>query len=417
MDNQKNTPEISELPPPWDPELEFTALEVQHAGDGSERPQAEAISVSSVWQMDSPQAADDALAGKASSSGKEGTSAFVYRRDGHPNDRNLAGKLAKLHAAEAACVTAQGMSAFAAIALSCLKPGAKVWIGDELYGKTSKLFLSDMQHWGVQVHLFDTCSKEDLERLASNEVDLVIAETITNPRIRVPDLSELARVTHKAGGRLVIDNTFATHLIARPLVFGADFVIESLSKQVNGHSDSMLGLVCGSDAKAMQPVSDAIKTFGLASSPLDCFLTHRGLLSLGLRVERACKNALALARALETLHVIRVDYPGLTTHPQHELAKRQFQGGYGWMLTINLDIDRKTVDEIFQRLKPEIQFVPSLGDASTTISHPCTTSHRGYSHEQRNALGIGEGTIRISCGVEPTEQLVEKFISVLRDFC
>jgi cystathionine beta-lyase/cystathionine gamma-synthase len=400
-------------PPPkpmrWSDELELLALSGGEQPPGDARPQAEDISVSSVWQMESPESADQAL-GEATAS----EAAYVYRRDGHPNERNLSRKLAALHSAASAALCAQGMSALASVAWTVLRPGARVWIGNELYGKSSKLFGTELPRWGVEVMYFDPCSEEDITGLRESQTDLVLVETMTNPRLRVPDLGKLAEATHAAGGRLLVDNTFATHLLARPLTLGADLVVESLSKQVNGHSDSMLGLVCAAERDLMRRISDTISTFGMASSPLDCFLTHRGLISLGLRVERACRNALSLAKALDQLPDVRVDYPGLSHHPHHYLAARQLRGGFGWMLTITLDVDRRQVTRLLERLKPEIQFVPSLGDACTTISHPATTSQRGMTPEQRAALGIHEGTLRISCGIEPTEALVARFLGVLK---
>ncbi len=396
---------------PWPEELETWAIANQSAsghesGDGGQRPQAEAISVASVWQMESPAAADQALSGESA--------AFVYRRDGHPNERALAGKLARLHAAQRALLTAQGMSAIAAIALAVLKPGAKVWIGNELYGKSTKLFAVDLQRWGILTRLFDPTCLQDIDELSQSSIDLVLIETLSNPRLRIPDISAVAQATHCAGGLVLVDNTFATHLICQPLPLGADLVIESLSKQVNGHSDSMLGLIATNDAGLADRIQQIISSCGMASSPLDCYLTHRGLMSLAVRMERACSNALALAQALSGLgNVLSVDYPGLEEHAQHALAQRQFRGGYGWMLSFTLDIPRERVQAVFQKLQPEIAFVPSLGDVCTTLSHPASTSHRAIDPDTRNALGIREGTIRVSCGVEPCDWLIQKFVRAL----
>ncbi len=394
---------------PWDFSLEYQAIASPSSSAnpyGSTkfpRPQAESISVASVWQMESTQAADEALAGEGD--------AFVYRRDGHPNERTLAEKLALLHAATKAVITAQGMSAIGAVALATLSPGSQVWIGDELYGKSSKLFSAEMNRWNVSTRSFDVTSKQAIAELRSSRVDLVLIETLSNPRLRVPDVANIAEATHLAGGQLLVDNTFATHLLCQPLTLGADLVIESLSKQVNGHSDSMLGMVAGKNATNLKRIQDVVSTFGLASSPLDCYLTHRGLMSLAVRMERACKNAMALATALNQHPAVEtVDYPGLAHHPQHRLATEQLRGGYGWMLSFRLNANQQQLQQLLDRLKPEIQFVPSLGDVCTTISHPASTSHRSISTAMRDQLGIGPGTIRVSCGIEPTEWLVKRFV-------
>ncbi len=392
--------------PQWPSELEILALRV-NPGNGSNRPQASSISTASVWQMESPTSANAALAGTSDR--------FVYRRDGHPNERELAEKLAKLHGGAQAIITAQGMSSIAAVAMSVLKPGASAWVANELYGKTSKMFAGDLTRWGVNSQAFDPTLEADLEKLRNVKADLVIVETLSNPRLRVPDLRRCAEAAHVAGALLMVDNTFATHLICRPLEFGADVVIESLSKMVCGHSDSMLGLAVTADADLAKRLQDAMSTYGMASSPLDCYLTHRGLMTLALRIERAAENAMALANALSKSELIqRVDYPGLSSHPQHALAARQFAGTFGWMLSFELDSTRMSVEQLFDAMLPEIAFVPSLGDVCTTLSHPGSTSHRSLSPNQLTQLGISASTVRVSAGIEPTEWLVDRFASVLR---
>lgn len=392
-------------PQAWHPTLESGALAVPPPAPLG-RPQAEAISVASVWQMPSTEAADAALSGQSGD--------FVYRRDGHPNASSLAGKLAELHAAQSAVLTAQGMSAIGSVALSLLAPGATVWVGDELYGRSHRLFHQDLKKWGVAVESFKPFEPHDLDRLADSQCDLIFVETLTNPRLNVANLPRLAECARSAGAKLVVDNTFATHLLCQPLAHGADVVVESLSKQVNGHSDAMLGLVCCNDAELAEQITGCISSFGMASSPLDCYLTHRGLLSLAVRMERACANAQALAQRLTSAPgILHVDYPGLSDHPQHAIARSLLRGAFGWMLSIELDASFQGPADFFERLLPEIVFLPSLGDASTTLSHPASTSHRGLTPAQQSALGITANTVRISCGLEPTSWLIEKFLSGL----
>ncbi len=394
------------MPAKWPIELEILALSV-NSFEGPNRPQASGISTASVWQMETPAVADAALAGSSDR--------FVYRRDGHPNERELAEKLAKLHGGAKATITAQGMSSIAAVAMSVLKPGATAWVGNELYGKTSKMFAIDLTNWGVNPQVFDPTNEADLVKLQGAHADLVVIETLSNPRLRVPDIRRCSDATHAAGGLLLVDNTFATHLICRPLELGADIVIESLSKMVCGHSDSMLGLAVSADPALAMRLQNTMSTFGMASSPLDCYLTHRGLLTLALRIERAAENAFALATALtKSEFITRVDYPGLVDHPQHWLAKKQFAGTFGWMLSFELDSDRMSVEKLFQALMPEIAFVPSLGDVCTTLSHPATTSHRSLNAMQLASIGISRSTVRVSVGIEPTEWLVKRFASALR---
>ncbi|HBE67552.1 MAG TPA: hypothetical protein DDW52_05315 [Planctomycetaceae bacterium] len=391
------------------------ALEAQNASDldqtqrspAQEKPvshaqigQAPAIELSSVWPMNSPADADAALAGTSG--------AFVYRRDGHPNDRQLAEKLAMLHGGANAVLTAQGMSAIAAICLTELRPGAKACIADELYGRTQRLMHTDLTKWGVTVTEFSTSDASAVTQLAKG-ASLLVAETISNPCMQAADIAKLAQAAHTAGAKLVVDNTFATHALCRPLELGADYVVESLGKIVNGHADAMLGLAVAKSEDDANQLAATVSTFGMASSPLDCYLTHRGLVSLPVRIERSCQNAAALAQRLaQCANIDRVDYPGLQSD-----ASVLLPNGSGWMLAAHLTADGPTAEELFERLSPEIPFVPSLGDVMTTLSHPASTSHRSLGPAGRQRLGISDRTIRISCGLEPTEWLLERFEAAL----
>lgn len=355
--------------------------------------------------MPTLEAADAAL--------RDPASGFAYRRDGHPNARSLAERIARLHKATDCVLTAQGMSALSAVAWSCLKPHSEVWLARDLYGKTRAMFQQGLGPWQIFSRTFDPNSSEDHQRLAASRADLVVIETITNPRVRVSDIAQIADVTHRVGGRLLVDNTFASGLLVQPLELGADLCMESLTKIVAGHSDSMLGMVCGRESALMQRIASAVSLFGLTSSPLDCYLTSRGLASLPLRLDAACRNALALAESLAGhTSVSLVDYPGLASHPQHDLAARELNA-FGWMLCVELKGGQEAVERAIERLAPEIPFCPSLGDIQTTVSHPATTSHRGLAAAELSALGISGGTLRISCGAEPTAWLCEKFTSAV----
>lgn len=390
----------------WDPAFEYEAIRPGEPAGSGDMPQSESIDLTSVWRMPSIESADHAL-------GSGGTE-FVYRRDGHPNESQLAKRLAKLHHGAKALVTAQGMSAISVVALSLLRPGAKVWLADELYGKSVQLFEKELSRWDVECQSFDVTDASHLEQVAQSAADLIMVETLSNPRLKMPDFAALQDVSQRAGAKLVVDNTFATHMLCRPIDFGADVVVESLGKQVNGHSDTMLGLIVAKEEELTDQFRSTSVTFGMASSPLDCYLTHRGLMTLALRLERACLNAMELAAMLQELPSVElVDYPGLTCHPQNALANRQLSGGFGWMLSVRLDANLEETQAAFDRLAPEIPFVPSLGDINTTLSHPASTSHRGLSSEDREALGITPGTIRVSCGVEPTKWLLDRFKSAL----
>jgi cystathionine beta-lyase/cystathionine gamma-synthase len=226
--------------------------------------------------------------------------------------------------------------------------------------------------------------------------------------VRVVDLPALAEMAHDHGALLVVDNTFATPVLARPMEIGADIVMESLTKIIAGHSDVTLGFVGANDADLLPAVTRAMSIWGLASNPFDCWLTERGLATLELRVRAASTNALALANWLaDQPGVTRVWYPGRDDHPDHALASRLLDGGFGHMMCFELDGGRDAVNR-FMHAAPGIPFSPSLGHSGTTLSHPATTSHRYTSPAERKRQGITEGLIRLSVGVEPVEAIMEE---------
>jgi cystathionine beta-lyase/cystathionine gamma-synthase len=239
------------------------------------RPISPPIELSGVWVMDSVEQADQLLGGQLDG--------HVYRRDGHPNAKSLETTLRKMHGADQAIVTAQGMSALSAACLALLKPGDLVLLGQPLYGKTSYLLKSELSRWGI---LTEDVLATDIAAWATaiqKAPRLILVETIGNPRLDVPDLEVICSLAHQNAETLVlVDNTFATPVLCQPLRLGADLVMESLSKFVCGHGDVMLGLLCGTD-HTWARIRGVVSAFGLASSPLDCWLTQRGLETLSVR--------------------------------------------------------------------------------------------------------------------------------------
>ena len=213
----------------------------------------------------------------------------------------------------------------------------------------------------------------------------------------------------------MIDNTFASPILCRPLELGADLVMESLTKTLNGHSDVILGFL-GGRADLWERVPTVISTWGLASGPFECWLAERGLATAHLRIERACTSAVAAAELLQSQapKVAAVHYPGLTNHPQQALAKKQFGGRFGTVVSFRLAGGRAAADAFIAAAAGKIPFCPSLGELSTTLSHPETTSHRGMTAEQRAALGITGGTIRLSVGTESVEFIRDALAEALR---
>jgi cystathionine beta-lyase/cystathionine gamma-synthase len=324
---------------------------------------------------------------------------YVYQRDGHPNADLLADKCRDLHGAARAAICSTGMGALAVAVLSQLAPGDRVLVSNQLYGRTLTLLTAECTRLGIASTVIDVCDLPQVRAAFDATTRLLVVETIANPLLRVPDIAALAELTHAAGARLLVDNTFASPVLCRPLALGADLVMESLTKIMSGHSDVCLGLLCGSEA-SWQRVPGVLSTWGLASSPFDCWIAGRGLGTMALRVERAVANALAAANYLAAQPQIEaVYYPGLSTHPDHAIAARQFAGLFGSIVTFTLAGGRAAADR-FIRAARAIPFSPSLGDLSTTLSHPESTSHRGLTVAARQALGITGGTIRLSVGIE-----------------
>ncbi|MEK6239512.1 MAG: aminotransferase class I/II-fold pyridoxal phosphate-dependent enzyme [Planctomycetales bacterium] len=362
------------------------------------QPMVPGIHPAVVYRCESPGHADRLLGGE-----EEG---HVYARDGHPNADWLAEKCRLLHRADRAAICGSGMAALTAAVLSHVGQGDAVVAADALYGRSAQLLSKELPRFGVACKTIDACDLDAVSKACASGAKLLIAETISNPLLRVADVRALAEIATSHGVRLLIDNTFAGPAVFRPLEFGADLVVESITKIMNGHSDVVLGLVCGRD-EAWPDVEQTISTWGLSSSPFDCWLAQRGLGTLALRVDRANANALAAARMLETHPAASsVRYPGLESHPDHAVAKRQFGERFGTMVAFDLPGGTE-VAAAFIAAAGRIAFAPSLGDLSTTLSHPESTSHRGLTPQQRASLGISGGTIRLSMGIESEAAVLE----------
>jgi cystathionine beta-lyase/cystathionine gamma-synthase len=324
---------------------------------------------------------------------------FIYARDAHPNARRLAAKLAELEGARWALTTSSGMAAISALMLANVEHGQRIVASNRLYGRTTQLFQQELPHLGVQTTLVDISDLNQVRAALQTPPRLLFVETISNPLLRVANLPALIQLAHEAKCSLVVDNTFATPVLIRPLDLGADFVIESVTKMIGGHSDVTLGLVCGNNDMQAK-LSQVGSVWGFSSSPFDCWLAERGLETLSLRMKTACANAAALADWLSHQPAVtRVIYPGRVDHPDHELARRMLHSGFGNMLCFDLAGGREAVNR-FMRQAPGIPFSPSLGHTTTTCSHPATTSHRYVDPDERGRQGITDGLVRLSVGVE-----------------
>jgi cystathionine beta-lyase/cystathionine gamma-synthase len=360
--------------------------------------------LTSVWCCDNTQQAEQLLSGQLQG--------YVYQRDGHPNAALLADKCRQLHQADEAVITSSGMAALSAMLLSQLQHGDHLVVSHQLYGRSLMLLCEEAARLGLSSTRVDTCDLEATAAAVTPATRLIVTETIANPMLNVADLRALSGVARNCGAGLLVDNTFATPYLCQPLTWGADLVMESVSKMMNGHSDIMLGMACGRGERWSR-VPRVVSAWGLASSPFDCFLASRGVATMHLRMERACENALRAAQYLAGHPQVRqVHYPGLPDHPQHHLAEQQFGGRFGSIVTFDLPGGRPAADAFIQAAR-RIPFCPSLGEVSTTLSHPESTSHRGLTETQRAALGILGGTIRLSVGCESGEHVLESLAEAL----
>ncbi len=337
---------------------------------------------------------------------------FIYARDAHPNARRLAEQLAELEGAAWSAMCGSGMAAISAIILATVQKGDRIVASNRLYGRTSQLFGQELPRFGVSTDFVDCGQLEPVETALAAGARMLFVETMSNPLLRLVDVPALAKLAQKHGAMLVVDNTFATPILTRPLDLGAHVVMESLTKMIGGHSDVTLGMI-GGKGDMLPQVSAVVSIWGLASNPFDCWLAERGLATLALRMRAASVNALALANWLGTQpEVIQVVYPGLADHPDHELAGAMLQVGFGNMLCFELAGGRAAVNR-FLRLAPAIPFSPSLGNTTTTLSHPATTSHRYVSPAERKRQGISDGLIRLSVGIEDLDQIKEEMSKAL----
>ncbi|OAI50487.1 hypothetical protein AYO44_05680 [Planctomycetaceae bacterium SCGC AG-212-F19] len=329
---------------------------------------------------------------------------FIYARDSHPNAKALAAEIAALEGGTWAIVCGSGMAAITAAFLTLVQQGERIIASNRLYGRTTQLLAEELSHFGVQTTFVDCSDLEQVRAALQQPAKVLFVETMSNPLLRVVDVERLAEAAHAHNCQLIVDNTFATPLLVKPLALGADLVMESLTKMIGGHSDVTLGVIAG-HGELLPQISRVASIWGLASNPFDCWLAQRGLATLALRMRAATANAAVLADWLaEQPGIARVVYPGRADHPDHELAQRLLPEGCGNMLCFELKGGREAVNRFLHRA-PGIPFSPSLGNTTTTLSHPGATSHRYVSPAEKKRQGISDGLIRLSVGVEDAEQI------------
>lgn len=329
---------------------------------------------------------------------------FCYARTGNPTRSALESALAAVEGARHGLAFASGMAAVNAV-LSLLETGDHVVAGRDLYGGSYRIFTKYYSRLGVDFSLVDTTSTEQVAAAVTPRTKLLWLETPSNPLLSITDIAGCAEVARRHGLVTVVDNTFATPVAQRPLELGADIVLHSTTKYLNGHGDVLGGAVLTDSAELYERVKFIQNAAGAVPGPQDCFLTLRGLKTLGLRVERHCRNAAAVAEYLSRHPAVaRVHYPGLDSHPGHDVARRQ-QRLFGGIVSFEL---RASVEEArrFTKYPRLFTLAESLGSVKSLICHPPTMTHAAVERDVRLARGISDGLIRLSVGIEDADDLI-----------
>jgi cystathionine beta-lyase/cystathionine gamma-synthase len=333
------------------------------------------------------------------------------RLNNTPNHLALAEKLAALENAEDALVTASGMAAISTSLLTFLGKGDHLLAQDCLYGGTHDFVTRDIKEFGISYDFIDGNNPESWKRNLKPATKVIYVETISNPLMQVPDLEAVVSFAKSHELISMIDNTFASPVNFRPLEMGFDLSLHSATKYLNGHSDIVAGAVIGK-SNLIEKVTHKLNHLGGSLDPHAAFLLHRGIKTLALRVKQHNESALQIAHFLEKHRAVaRVNYPGLESHPNHERAKRLFDG-FGGMMSFELHNGVEGA-ESFMRAARLPAVAPSLGGVETLVTRPSLTSHSGLSPEDRRRLGISDGLIRLSVGIEATQDLIEDFEQAL----
>jgi len=329
---------------------------------------------------------------------------YEYARTQNPTRSALEKNIAALEGAKFGFAFASGMSAIDAV-LKLVRKGDHVILSDNTYGGTFRLFNKVLSNYGIEFDLVDTSNVENVEQAFKPNTKMIFVETPTNPIMTITDLKAVSEVAHYHGAKVVCDNTFMSPYLQRPMEFGVDIVVHSTTKYLNGHSDSVGGFVALNDEEDAEWIKFIQNSVGAILSPFDSFLVLRGTKTLAVRMEKHDQNGRTVASYLaEHPKVKKVYYPGLPSHPQHELAKRQ-QKGFGGMISFetgSLENARTVLESV--RL---CTLAESLGGVETLISHPATMTHASVPPETREKLGITDGLVRISVGIEDVEDIIE----------
>ncbi len=379
--------------------LKKTGFSTRAIHAGEKKVEAEAVAIP-IYQT-APFKFKDAAHGARLMGGKE--KGYVYSRGLNPTTEVLEEKMADLEEGEAALAQSSGMAAVSAAVFTSVKAGDHVIADEVLYGNTYDLFV-DLAKFGIDVSFIDTSQTGNVENAFRNNTKLVFFETPANPTMKLSDIKAISEIAHEKGARVIVDNTFMTPYLQQPLKLGADVVVHSATKYLNGHGDTLGGVIIGSYG-FIKEVSRTSKNVGGILSPFNAWLIIRGMKTLSIRMDRHNENAQSVAEFLEGEEKVdKVLYPGLPHHPQHDLAGRQMRG-YGGMIGFTLK-EAQDVPVFLDSLKI-CTLAVSLGETGTLIQHPATMTHAVVPRDKRIEYGITDELVRLSVGIEDADDIIE----------
>jgi cystathionine beta-lyase/cystathionine gamma-synthase len=378
---------------------------LMHTSNNSGKPTVEPIFTSTTYLHRNAEMLDQAFSGFSS----PGEPAYVYARQGNPNAQTLEKVLAQAEKGAGAAVFGSGMAAIhAALLASGLAPGSKILAAQDLYGPTIGMLRTIFVPVGVDVVLHDLCRPDAHEIIRAEQPDVIYVETLSNPLAKVIDLDAISAIAKEVGAVSIVDSTFATPYLVKPIEHGFDFVIHSATKYLGGHGDSTAGVVISASNNAVEQLRGYATMLGAMLSPFDSYLITRGLKTLALRVERQCTNALEISQFLQKHKAVeRVHYPGLPNHPQHDIASRLLMNHrYGGLLAFELkEQTREAAYRFIDRLQLCLP-ATTLGDVYSEVSYPAMSSHRNLTVGERQKFGITDGCIRLSAGIEDVNDIL-----------
>ena len=373
-------------------------------GRSEYRETAEAIYMTSGFVYDSAEDAEDAFNGSADR--------YIYTRYGNPTVASFQKRMCLLEGAENCTATSSGMSAVFYSLLALLRAGDRLVASKALFGSCDYIVSELLPRYGVETELVSGTNIEQWERALTKPTQAVFVETPSNPTLEIIDLPKVAELAHTAGAKLVVDNVVATPILQKPLKLGADVVIYSATKHIDGQGRALAGAILGTQEYYEECLQPFIRHTGPSCSPFNAWLMLKGLETLELRVERHCRNTTEVAHWLEKQHGIdKVIYPGLQSHPQYNIAKKQMSGS-GSVLSFQLEGGKKRAFSLLNALKM-IDISNNLGDTKSIVTHPATTTHQRLTPEGRGELGITDGLVRLSVGLEDPQDIKDDLAQAL----